>query len=114
MMRKAAALLAIWSFVSGCDSHDDNASPVESNDLGIVKLEVRHDRLQDDRLLTVRGVDRTGATVATAVLRTGMVMYGADMPEELHAGSELELTVGDMTASFVSPDRAPHVIYDRL
>jgi len=36
------------------------------------------------------------------------------MPEGLSAGTELKLTVGDTTESFVSPDRVPHTIYETL
>src|SRR5262249_22980518 len=93
-----------------CESHDS----VEPNDLGITELQVRRERVQDERVLTVRGLDPTGATIATAVLRTGMVMYGADMAEELHPGTELKIIVKDTVSSFVSPDRVPHVIYQPL
>src|SRR5262245_5668148 len=100
--------LAVVGLVCGCAPHDRDTIAVESNDLGITELEVHHDHVDDEKVLTLRGLDQDGAVVATARLRSGTVMYGADMPVAPSAGTELTIAVGDNNASFVSPDRVPH------
>src|SRR5262245_61941994 len=99
-MRSAPTAL-VWLCVIGCSARDDDA--VEANNLGISEIIVTRDRAQDGQLLTMRGLDKTGVTIATAVLRTGMVKYGADMPEDWHAGTELTLEVRGTQTVFISP-----------
>src|SRR5262245_5807482 len=100
-MRSQASLLVVLLF-SACESQDRGTIAVESNDLGITEIEIRHDNVRDERLLTLRGFDRDGSVIATAVLRTGMVLYGADVAEEQHPGTELTVAIGEQDKSFVS------------
>src|SRR5262245_667339 len=96
--------IALGLLLSACQPAPPS---VEPNDLDITEVTVEHSNVQGERLLTVLGLDRDGATIATATLRTGMVLYGADVTPELHAGTELAITVNEINAKFVSPDRVP-------
>lgn len=106
MKRQLCMLLC----VVGCQ----DPATVGDNELGIVTLDVDHQTSQGDRMLVVRGFDAVGAEIATATLRTGTVMYGGDLAAEPHDGTELVVTVDGASSSFVSPDRAPHAIFDPL
>src|SRR5262245_27120158 len=108
----APMLIVFGSSLYGCDRQGGGG--VEPNDLGITQIQIAHEYPQGEPLLKLRGLDSNGVEVATVTLLTGMVLYGADMPEELHAGTELKLTVLDTTTTFVSPDRVPHEINESL
>jgi hypothetical protein len=110
-MRTVGAACAAIAVSVGCQSQpNDELVAVEHNELGITQVEIDHDVVNGERVLTVRGLENDGDQVATATLRTGMVRYGADMPEDWHPGTELTITVGEHSASYVSPDREAHTV----
>jgi hypothetical protein len=110
MKKIAWNALLISCSLAGCGLSDEGTSllAAETNELGITQIEVDHGEVHGDKLLTVRGFDNTGTAVATATLRTGLVWYGADVAEDWHGGTELNIDVRGDSASFTSPDRVPH------
>src|SRR5262249_47052711 len=57
VMRNTTLLCVVGLLLCGCQS---SGRTVEPNDLGITELEIRRDRLGDERLLTMRGLDQDG------------------------------------------------------
>jgi hypothetical protein len=101
---------------AGCSTSavdETEIANVEQNELGIARIKVEHRLQGSDRILDVRGLDASGDEVASATLRTGMVRYSPDpdlMAPGWSAGTELTISAGIDTASFVSPDRLPHEV----
>jgi hypothetical protein len=96
--------------VVGCTNGSDVVL-VESNALGIARVQIEHVEQNGDQVLTVRGLDDSDHEVALATLRTGTVMYTFDPdlhPAAPNAGTELVAAVGDDTLDSVTPDRDRH------
>jgi hypothetical protein len=98
-----------FAFIA-CGAQNEDLKSVENNELGITHLRIDHRDEVDDRILEITGLDASGDELAMATLRTGMVFYGADMPEAWHPGTELTIMVDTYRKSYVSPDREAHTL----
>jgi hypothetical protein len=106
---KTLGFVAAMGFLAGCGSQaDGELVAVEHNSLGIAQVEIDHDMIKGERVMTARGIDQDGEQIATATLRTGMVLYGADVEPAWNEGTELTIAIGDESRVYTTPDRLPH------
>jgi len=92
----------------GC-TDDAQRVTVESNDLGIATVEIRHERHDEYRDLSISGFDALGAERATLTLRVGRIWYESEWaPAGFTLGTDLTLVVGDQQHHHVVPDLQPH------
>jgi len=108
-MRIAHSLvLLVWV---GCASSQSDLIDVEQNELGVTHVEIARSTAGGERMLEIRGLDAGGFELAVLRLRTGTVYYGeenAQTHESGATGTELAITVADLTATAVTPDLYPH------
>src|SRR5262245_60716388 len=113
-----AVVVAVFALSCQAPSDDAEVVAVEANSLGVTQIEIEHRIDGEDRLLGVRGVDASGAAIATVTLRSGLIdpspNPAADASAELVNGTELVITVGDENQRYVSPDRKAHSIPEPL
>ena len=97
--------MRLWiacALVMGCES-DDRVVVAESNDLGIVTIEI--DRTSPIADLVIRGLGSEGQQIATATVRAGEVEYDGSMQPH---GREVVLMAGGETYRHSSPDLFGH------
>jgi hypothetical protein len=106
------AMVAGLALSAGCQTQaDDDFIAVERNDFGITQVAIDHDRVNGERVMTVRGFDDGGAEIATLRLRTGVVSYTWDpeLPAKEYLGTELSISIENVgTATQIGPDLTRH------
>jgi hypothetical protein len=112
--RTGTRTLSLVFALAACQGQSDDIIAVEQNELGITELRIDHRTEGADRFLDVVGLNASGEELASATLRTGLVRYsydGENTGEPTAAGTELSVTVGELTQSYTSPDREAHDVF---
>jgi len=93
---------------------DRTGIPVESNTLGIARVDIERSSTSDEKLSIVRGLDEGGDEVVALTIRTGRVLYSSEpgvIEPTWSDGTELVFSQpGRDELSLVSPDREPHAV----
>jgi len=101
-----------WAFVgalAACSVRSKSIA-VEDNDLGIVNIEIEGGTQGSESLLSIRGYDIGGDEVASAAVRTGIVMHTWDpevAPPAPVDGREVTLRARESRFSTTTPGRQP-------